>query len=177
MLNRVGYSPSVCMATPPASVTSNTPAATSQQWWPYSNRASYDPDATSVKAVTDDPLPRILQPAMNEKWMKNKFTNTRGHRLGAYDMKRVAAGAHLPTPWLFEPAKHPNDTVNYCPDCSLLLFDICSWKRPPAIFPITSTGFFCSLSYFILGKLPQCERSLRKLKNDPLKYISPLCVR
>ena len=24
-------------------------------------------------------------------------------------MKRVAAGAHLPTPWLFEPAKRPDD--------------------------------------------------------------------
>ena len=26
-------------------------------------------------------------------------------KLGANAMKRVAAGAHLPTPWLFEPAK------------------------------------------------------------------------
>ena len=25
----------------------------------------------------------------------------------AYAMKRTAAGAHLPTPWLFEPAKRP----------------------------------------------------------------------
>ena len=25
-------------------------------------------------------------------------------KLGANAMKRVAAGAHLPTPWLFEPA-------------------------------------------------------------------------
>ena len=28
-------------------------------------------------------------------------------KLGAYAMKRVAAGVHLPTPWLFEPSKHP----------------------------------------------------------------------
>ena len=28
-------------------------------------------------------------------------------KLGAYAMKRVAAGADLPTPWLFEPAKPP----------------------------------------------------------------------
>ena len=29
-------------------------------------------------------------------------------------MNRVAAGAHLPTPWLFEPAKHPDDRADYC---------------------------------------------------------------
>ena len=31
--------------------------------------------------------------------------------LGANAMKRVAAGAHLPTPWLFEPAKRPNELL------------------------------------------------------------------
>ena len=41
-------------------------------------------------------------------------------KLGTYAMKRVAAGAHLPTPWLFEPAKRPNDRADYCLDCSLL---------------------------------------------------------
>ena len=30
-------------------------------------------------------------------------------KLAAYAMKRVTAGAHLPTPWLFEPAKGPDD--------------------------------------------------------------------
>ena len=30
-------------------------------------------------------------------------------KLGAYAMKRVAAGAHLPTPWLFE--KGPDDRL------------------------------------------------------------------
>ena len=33
-------------------------------------------------------------------------------------MKRVAAGAHLPTPWLSEPAKRPDDRADYCLDCS-----------------------------------------------------------
>ena len=28
-------------------------------------------------------------------------------------MKRVAAGAHLPTPWFFEPAKRPDDTAGW----------------------------------------------------------------
>ena len=31
-----------------------------------------------------------------------------------YAMKRVAAGAHLPTPWVFEPAKRPDDRADYC---------------------------------------------------------------
>ena len=30
-------------------------------------------------------------------------------RLGEHATERVAAGAHLPTPWLFEPAKRPDD--------------------------------------------------------------------
>ena len=34
--------------------------------------------------------------------------------LGAHAMKRVAAGAHLPTPWLFELAKRPDDRADYC---------------------------------------------------------------
>ena len=34
-------------------------------------------------------------------------------KLGAYAMKRVAAGTHLPTPWLFEPAKRPDDRADY----------------------------------------------------------------
>ena len=29
-------------------------------------------------------------------------------------MKRVAAGAHLPTLWLFEPTKRPDDRADYC---------------------------------------------------------------
>ena len=29
-------------------------------------------------------------------------------------MERVAAGAHLPTLWLFEPAKRPDDKADYC---------------------------------------------------------------
>ena len=37
-------------------------------------------------------------------------------------MKRVAAGAHVATPWRFEPAKRPDDTAEYClDDCTFLL--------------------------------------------------------
>ena len=43
---------------------------------------------------------------------------TRKGKLEAYAMKRVAAGAHLPTLWLFELAKCPDDRADYCLDCS-----------------------------------------------------------
>ena len=33
----------------------------------------------------------------------------KGKNLGANAMKRVAAGTQLPTPWLFESAKQPDD--------------------------------------------------------------------
>ena len=33
--------------------------------------------------------------------------------LGANAMKRVAAGAHLQTPWLFKLAKRPDDRADY----------------------------------------------------------------
>ena len=35
-------------------------------------------------------------------------------------MKRVAAGAHLPTPWIFDPAKRPDDRADYCLNYSFL---------------------------------------------------------
>ena len=38
----------------------------------------------------------------------------RQRKLGTNAMKRVAAGAHLPTPWLFEPAKRQDDRTDYC---------------------------------------------------------------
>ena len=35
-------------------------------------------------------------------------------------MKRIAAGAHLPTRWLLEPAKRLGDRADYYLDCSFL---------------------------------------------------------
>ena len=40
-------------------------------------------------------------------------------KLGAYNMKRVAAGVHLPTHWLFEPAERPDDRADYCLDTAI----------------------------------------------------------
>ena len=58
--------------------------------------------------------------------------------LGAYAIKRVAAGAHLPISWLFEPTKRPDDRADYCLNCSFLLqcehqvlgFTRVEWARP-----------------------------------------------
>ena len=57
-------------------------------------------------------------------------------------MKRVAAGAHIPTPWLFEPAKRPDDTADYCLVCSffpyckhqVLVFTL-DWGSPQSALP------------------------------------------
>ena len=45
---------------------------------------------------------------------------TKKRKVGVYAMKRVAAGAHLPTPWLFEPAKRPDEKADYCLGCNFL---------------------------------------------------------
>ena len=48
--------------------------------------------------------------------MTNRPPPEKKGKLGAYAMKRVAAGAYLPTPWLFEPAKRPDDRAYECLD-------------------------------------------------------------
>ena len=56
---------------------------------------------------------------MNLNLVENQEKKGKG-MLGTNAIKRVAAGAHLPTPWLFEPAKLPDDRADYCLDCSFL---------------------------------------------------------
>ena len=41
-------------------------------------------------------------------------------QVGGTVLKRVAAGAHIPPPWLFEPAKRPDDRADFCLNCSFL---------------------------------------------------------
>ena len=57
-------------------------------------------------------------------------------RVGAYIMQRVAADAHLPTPWLFVPAKRPDDRADYCLDCSFLP----QWKHRVFVFTLEWSG-------------------------------------
>ena len=52
--------------------------------------------------------------------------------LGANAMNRVAAGAHLSTPWLFEPAKRSDNRADYCLDCSFLH----QWKHHVLVFTL-----------------------------------------
>ena len=54
---------------------------------------------------------------INESWSSYSWRKV---KLGAHAIKRVAAGAHLQTPWLFELAKRPDDRADYCLDCSFL---------------------------------------------------------
>ena len=54
-------------------------------------------------------------------------------KLGANVVKRVAAGAHLPTPWLFEAAKRPDDRAVYCLNCTFLP----QWKQQVLVFTLT----------------------------------------
>ena len=44
-------------------------------------------------------------------------------KLGAYAMKLVATGAHLPAPWLFEPAKCPDDRAERSPSLFVAVKD------------------------------------------------------
>ena len=56
--------------------------------------------------------------------------------LGAYAMKRIAAIAHLPTSWLLEPVKRPDDTAHYCPDGIFLH----KCKHKVLVFTVEWTG-------------------------------------
>ena len=56
------------------------------------------------------PIFRGFSRAWRRKWVRqftasNQISAKGKRKLGAYAIKRVAAGAHLPTPWLFEPNK------------------------------------------------------------------------
>ena len=60
----------------------------------------------------------------------------RKRKFGPYALKRVAAGAHLPTPWLFELAKRPHDRADYCFDCSFLP----KWKQLVLVLTLEWSG-------------------------------------
>ena len=71
------------------------------------------------------------------QWVEDCMKVGKGKRkLGANAMKRVAAGAHLPTPWLFESAKRPDDRADYCLDCSFLP----QWKNLVLVFTLEWSG-------------------------------------
>ena len=55
--------------------------------------------------------------------------------IGANAGKREAADAHF-TFWLFEPAKRPDDSADYCLDCSFLP----RWKHRVLVFTLQWSG-------------------------------------
>ena len=71
----------------------------------------------------------------NELFIVDRVTKME-KKLGAYAMKRVAAGAHLPTPWFFEPAKRPDDRADYCLGYSFLP----QWKHRVLVFTLEWSG-------------------------------------
>ena len=46
--------------------------------------------------------------------MNEKSGDMYKRKVGANAIKCKAMGAHLPTQWLFEPAKYPDDRADYC---------------------------------------------------------------
>ena len=51
-------------------------------------------------------------------------------------MKHLAAGAHLPKPWLVDPTKWPDDRTDYCLYCSFLP----QWKHQVLVFTLEWSG-------------------------------------
>ena len=52
----------------------------------------------------------------NQKCSLNRRRKRKKGMFWANAMKRVVVGAHLLTPWIFEPAKRPDDRADYCLD-------------------------------------------------------------
>ena len=73
-------------------------------------KSTHDDGITSRRVYSNIPWPRTYFgrgiPLRRKLWKKKL-------KLGAYAMKRVATSAHLPTLWLFEPAKRPDDRTDY----------------------------------------------------------------
>ena len=73
---------------------------------------------TKLNARENNELYSILFFDYQDTFSDRRCHNVRKRKLAANAMKRAAASAHLPTPWLFESAKRPDDRTDYCLDCS-----------------------------------------------------------
>ena len=63
------------------------------------------------KLLIDVSISCIIQKSFRH-WKKAKGSfERRGKTLEEYARKRVPAGAHFSTPWLFEPTKRPDDRL------------------------------------------------------------------
>ena len=80
-------------------------------------------DAENSSAAARQRVALVVGHELAHQWFGNLVTMVSDLRkgkekgkLGTYAMKRAAEGAHLPTPWLFEPPKRPDDRADYCLD-------------------------------------------------------------
>ena len=74
----------------------------------------------TIEAGNSEFKPKIQKKRQNCRISAELSDNVGKGKMGAYAMKRVAAGAHLPTPWLFVAAKRPDDKADCCLDYSFL---------------------------------------------------------
>ena len=79
-------------------------------------------------------------------------------------MRRVAAGAHLPTPWLFEPAKRPDDRADYCLDCSFSPSESTRYS-----FLHLISRFYSRKAIFPCNKY-SLKHELEFLTDEPIKF-------
>ena len=71
----------------------------------------------------------INWPIRRRNFFTTLMSEEKGRKVGVlFFMKWVADGTHLPTDWLFEPAKYPDGTDDYCLGCSFL--PLCKHQEP-----------------------------------------------
>ena len=96
-------------------------------------------------------------------------------KLKTYAINRVAAGARLPKPWLFEPAKRPADRADYSLGCSFLpsantnSFSHLSGVRKNGEWlklSIISPGILHSILYRLESYTIQWSVNLQKTQHD-----------
>ena len=87
--------------------------------------------ASSLHVLQTDPLAVWLEDGRGSSTVAGCFcaqSKTRWNKekeFGGFAMKHLDAGAHFLTPWLLEPAKHPDDRA----DCKLGCSSLPYWKH------------------------------------------------
>ena len=80
--------------------------------------------AAAARRKTTPTTLKVRTRFVNKPKAESEFSVRGGERrkmkVGVYSLNGVTAGAHLPTPWLYEPANRPGDKADYCLDCGFL---------------------------------------------------------
>ena len=75
-------------------------------------------DANTSSILTSSPNVHI---SSSSTLQLSRLKKAKKEMLGVYAIERISAGAHFPSPWVFEPAKRLDDRADYCLGCSFLL--------------------------------------------------------